>query len=186
LSSLKIIYFSIHTMKKLCPLFPLLVFLTYIPVQEASAQYREDALRYTFEVPGQDAANIAMGGASVALGQDFGSFVLNPATSAMRNKSYFSIGIGTRDVRETDVYLGQSRDFSDTQTGITNFGFVFQAPTVRDRKPSTAASTDVSSGFGGRPFGRPTPGWTGSMGSSLFPIQLGTTQCGRFCPQDPA
>ncbi|MEX1121852.1 MAG: hypothetical protein WED82_06950, partial [Balneolales bacterium] len=118
-------------MKKLC-LVPLLsaVFLNF-PVQEASAQYHQDALRYTFEIPGQDAANMGMGGASVALGQDFGSFVMNPATSAMGENSYFSFGLGTRDVRETDTYLGQSRNFEDTQTGITNFGMVFQAPTER-------------------------------------------------------
>ncbi|MEX0929908.1 MAG: outer membrane protein transport protein [Balneolales bacterium] len=118
-------------MKKLCPISVLLALLVCVSLQEASAQYRIDALRYTFELPGQDAANTGMGGASVALGQDFGSFVLNPATSAMSGRSYFSFGLGTRDVRETDLYLDQSSEFSDTQTGITNFGFVFQAPTER-------------------------------------------------------
>ncbi|MEX2403453.1 MAG: outer membrane protein transport protein [Balneolales bacterium] len=118
-------------MKKLCLIPLLLAFILKFPAQEASAQYHNDALRYTFELPGQDAANMGMGGASVALGQDFGSFIMNPATSAMGEHSYFSFGLGTRDVRETDTYLGQTREFSDTQTGITNFGLVFQAPTER-------------------------------------------------------
>lgn len=120
-----------RTMKKLCLASLVLVVFFNPDVQETNAQYHADALRYTFELPGQDAANMGMGGASVALGQDFGSFVMNPATSAMGTTSYFSFGLGTRDVRETDTYLNQTRDFADTQTGITNFGFVFQAPTER-------------------------------------------------------
>ncbi|MEX0686607.1 MAG: hypothetical protein WD267_13710 [Balneolales bacterium] len=120
-------------MKKLCLAIILLITLiTTIPFQEIKAQYRIDALRYTFELPGQDAANMGMGGASVALGQDFGSFVLNPATAAMGSRpSYFSFGLGTRDIREEDSYINQTMEFSDTQTGITNFGMVFQAPTER-------------------------------------------------------
>lgn len=97
----------------------------------AEAQNRFDILRYGMSQPGQDAANMGFGGPSVALGNDFGSYIRNPATSALFDQSFFSFGMGARNVNEEVSFQGSIRDAHDNQTGVTNLGFVFQAPTER-------------------------------------------------------
>ena len=95
----------------------------------ALSQNRYDALRYTQTLPLFDPASMAMGGATAGLTADAGSFLVNPAGMALAGKSYFYFGLGNRDVSEDATYRGNLSSFSDNQTGISNIGFVFKAPT---------------------------------------------------------
>jgi hypothetical protein len=95
----------------------------------ALSQNRFDALRYTQTLPLFDPASMAMGGATAGLTADAGSFLVNPAGMALAGKSYFYFGLGNRDVSEDATYRGNVSTFNDNQTGISNIGFVFKAPT---------------------------------------------------------
>lgn len=96
-------------------------------VDDAQAQNRFDALRYNMVYPGQDAAT--MGAPSFTTAQDLGAVLYNPATTALFEKSFFSFDIGTRQVREEGIYLGNRTDVTATQTAITQAGLNFKAPT---------------------------------------------------------
>lgn len=99
--------------------------------KDAIAQNRFDALRYNEVNPGNDPISLSMGGASVANMTGFGSFVQNPATAALYNKSFFSFSLNPRNVNETSDYLNKSKKFNDTQTSIGNLGALFKVPTVQ-------------------------------------------------------
>ncbi len=96
----------------------------------AQAQYGFDALRLSTQLPGQDAHSIALGSSSVSQMQGFGSHLINPAVAAQLPGSTFSAGIGIREISTESNYLGQFRNFSDNQTGITHIGFNYKLPTV--------------------------------------------------------
>lgn len=96
----------------------------------ALSQNRYDALRYTQTMPLFDPSSMAMGGATAGLTADAGSFLVNPAAMALAGSSYFYFGLGNRDVTEEATYRGNVSSFSNNQTGISNIGFVFRAPTV--------------------------------------------------------
>ncbi len=96
----------------------------------AHAQYSFDALRLSTQLPGQDAHSIALGSSSVSQMQGFGSYIVNPAVAAVMPASAFSAGIGVREISTESTYIGQNRNFSDNQTGITHIGFNYKMPTV--------------------------------------------------------
>ncbi len=105
-----------------------LITLLVIPLT-GEAQNRFDALRYNMVYPGQDAAT--MGAPSYTSPQDLGAVMYNPASTALFENSFFSFDLGTRQVREEGVYLGNRTDATATQTAITQAGFNFKAPTER-------------------------------------------------------
>ncbi len=103
----------------------------------AQATYSYDVLRMTQHVPGQDAHSIGLGSSSAAQLQGFGSFLVNPAVAAKNSSSFISIGLGIREVTQESVFpLGETADFGqrntldDHQTGLLNFGFSYEVPTV--------------------------------------------------------
>lgn len=106
------------------------VFLVALFLQTAWAQYSFDALRMATQVPGQDAQSMAQASSSVAGLQGFGSFLINPATAGLIQESYFSAGIGMREVSQNTTYLGTATSFDDQQAGITHVGFAYRVPTV--------------------------------------------------------
>lgn len=95
----------------------------------AVSQNLYDGLRYSQSYPLADPASMAMGGATTGLTADAGGFLVNPAGMALTGKSFFYFGLGNRDVTESATYLGNRSKFSDNQTGISNIGFIFKAPT---------------------------------------------------------
>lgn len=99
--------------------------------RDAMAQNQFDALRYNETNPGNDPISLSMGGASVANSTGFGSFVQNPATAALFNKSFFSFSLSSRNVDEKSLYLDKSKKFNDTQTTVGDLGAVFKVPTVQ-------------------------------------------------------
>lgn len=94
------------------------------------AQYSFDAFRLSMQFPGQDPHSIALGSSSVSSLQGFGSYLINPAVAAKMPTSAFSIGGGIRDVTQESTYIGQTTEFSDSQTGLTHIGFNYKVPTV--------------------------------------------------------
>ncbi len=107
----------------------LLVLTFFFGAVTASAQYSFDALRLATQVPGQDAHSVALGSSSAAQLQGFGSYIVNPAVAGRIPSSYFTAGIGMREVNQESVYIGQSTEFDDDQTGLTHVGFAYRVPT---------------------------------------------------------
>ncbi len=95
----------------------------------AWSQNRFDALRYTQQYPLLDPASMAMGGADAGLRAGAGSFLINPAAMALAKGNFYTIALGNREVSEDATFRGQTSGFNDNQTGISNIGFVFKAPT---------------------------------------------------------
>lgn len=89
----------------------------------------DDVLRYSFESPSYDAVSLVMPGVADHTG--FGSYQDNPAAMALAEKGYLSFDLSTRYVDETGTYLGNTTNFSDSQTGVGNLGFVYKFPTTR-------------------------------------------------------
>jgi long-subunit fatty acid transport protein len=112
-------------MKKIISLGMLCLFIAGTTM----AQNRFDALRFSTIYPSQDAANLGLAGASAAGFHDLGSALQNPATLALARNNMFSFGIGARQVSEEAVFLNQTRNFDDSQTSISNIGFLYNVPT---------------------------------------------------------
>ncbi|MDG5768021.1 outer membrane protein transport protein [Balneolales bacterium ANBcel1] len=105
-----------------------LFLLTGAPAVQA--QYSFDALRLSQQVPGQDPHSIALGSSSAARLQGLGSYLVNPAVAGKIEKSFFTAGLGIRDVSQESTYLGQTTSFDDNQIGLTNIGFAYRVPTA--------------------------------------------------------
>lgn len=108
----------------------LLLLILIATATTAWSQNRFDALRYTQQYPLLDPATMAMGGANAGLSAGAGSFLVNPAAMALAEGNFFYFGMGNREVTEDATYRGQTSGFNDNQTGISNIGFVFKAPTT--------------------------------------------------------
>ncbi|WP_372639240.1 hypothetical protein, partial [Fodinibius sp.] len=89
----------------------------------------DDVLRYSLEYPSYDAVSVVM--PAVADHTGFGSYQDNPAAMALAGKGYLSFDLSTRYVDETGTYLGNTTNFSDSQTGVGNLGFAYKFPTTR-------------------------------------------------------
>ncbi len=90
----------------------------------SQAQYPEDALRFSREIPGGTARNIGLAGAFGALGGDFGSLSINPAGVAMYqgNEITFSPTV-LRNVATSDYLDSKKTDYADG-FNFNNLGFV--------------------------------------------------------------
>lgn len=68
---------------------------------------------------------------SVALANGFGTYLDNPAATALIDDSYFSIGYYANQTNSENTYLG---DISNTDGGLgrlSNIGVIYSAPTLR-------------------------------------------------------
>lgn len=66
-----------------------------------------------------------------AYASGFGSFLDNPASLALFDKSFGEFGMTYRSVNEDANYLGTSRTLDDSQTKISNVGFIYSFPTTQ-------------------------------------------------------
>jgi len=66
-----------------------------------------------------------------AYASGFGTFLDNPASIALFDKSFGEFGLTYRTISEDANYLGTSRTFDDTQTKISNVGFIYSFPTTQ-------------------------------------------------------
>lgn len=108
----------------------LAIALLFVASDRLSAQYAMDALRLSKQVPSFDPHSMALGGSSGAQFHGFGSFLVNPATVSLVPDSYFSIGLGIREVSQESDFLGQNVSFDQNQTGLTHLGFAYSFPTI--------------------------------------------------------
>ena len=118
-------------MGKKCLKIALTLFIAAGLYSSSSAQGAGDVLRYSLQYPGYDAVSIVMPGVSDATG--FGAYQENPASMALFDDSFFSMGLSTRYVSEDATYLENTSDFDDNQTGVGDIGFVYKVPTARGR-----------------------------------------------------
>ncbi|SHF41127.1 Outer membrane protein transport protein (OMPP1/FadL/TodX) [Fodinibius roseus] len=103
--------------------------MSFFSSLSVQAQSSDDVLRYSLEYPSYDAVSMVLPGVADHTG--FGSYQDNPAAMALAEKGYLSFDLSTRYVDETGSYLGNTTNFSDSQTGVGNLGFVYKFPTTR-------------------------------------------------------
>ncbi|HMB99343.1 MAG TPA: outer membrane protein transport protein [Balneolaceae bacterium] len=65
----------------------------------------------------------------MAINSGFGSFLDNPASVAMFDDSFLEAGFAFRRVDEDSRFLGNTQNLSDTQTTLSNIGFIYKLPT---------------------------------------------------------
>ena len=107
----------------------LLIGLFILSATYVKAQSADDVLRYSLEYPSYDPVSLVMPGVSNATG--FGAYQENPASMALFDESFLSMGLSSRFIDETGTYLGNTSSYSDNQTGIGDFGLVYKVPTTR-------------------------------------------------------
>ncbi|WP_176466314.1 OmpP1/FadL family transporter [Aliifodinibius salipaludis] len=107
----------------------LLIGVFVISTIQLKAQSADDVLRYSLEYPSYDPISIVMPGVSNATG--FGAYQENPASMALFEESFLSMGLSSRFLDETGTYLGNTSNYSDNQTGIGDLGLVYKVPTTR-------------------------------------------------------
>jgi hypothetical protein len=114
----------------------LLLLVLFAGLHQVSAQNPNNALLYSYQSTlfsergaASDPVSIIMPGTAYNAG--LGSFLDNPASMALFDKSFMDFGFNYRMVEEDAVYLGQSRLLDDNQGGLSNVGFLYKYPTLR-------------------------------------------------------
>lgn len=114
----------------------LLLVLLVAGVGQLTAQNPNNALLYSKQAVlfgdhgfAQDPVSLIMPGTAYKSG--LGSFLDNPASIALHQKSLGEFGMSFRNVGEDATYLGQSRALDDRQNNASNFGFIYSFPTVK-------------------------------------------------------
>lgn len=84
-----------------------------------------DALRYSQDDIQGTARFRALSGAFGALGGDLSAINLNPASSAIFNRSYSSLTLSSLNINNDATYFNESRSSSDTKLDLNQAGGVF-------------------------------------------------------------
>lgn len=92
-----------------------------------SLLYSNQANMFSDQGIAMDPVSIIMPGTAYAGG--FGSFLDNPASAALYNKSFGQFGLAYTNVEETTQFTNTSRLFDDNQFNLSNAGFVYSFPT---------------------------------------------------------
>ena len=91
-------------------------------------QITEDALRFSKIGPIGSARIQAMGGAGFSLGGDISSAAINPAGLGFYNRSEVVFTPSFNGLSTNATFVDQSKDLTDNNIGITNFGLVYSKP----------------------------------------------------------
>ncbi|WP_138430136.1 outer membrane protein transport protein [Fodinibius saliphilus] len=105
----------------------LVLFIVYPSLLQA--QNLDQILQYSLEYPSYDAVSLVVPAVSQSSG--FGGYQDNPASMALVDKSYFSVGLSNRYIDDTSTYLDNKSTFSSSETNIGDLGFIYKVPTVR-------------------------------------------------------
>jgi hypothetical protein len=100
-------------------------------VSLASAQYAEDALRFSQFGLGVGARTLGMGDASVGTVNDYTSLFWNPAGLALERDFEFSLGLSNNGVSNDATYLGLTQSSTKNATNLNNVGFVYPIATTQ-------------------------------------------------------
>lgn len=66
-----------------------------------------------------------------AYNSGFGAFLDNPASIALFDNSFGEFGLTYKSINEDATYQESSRSFDDSQTNISNVGFIYSFPTTQ-------------------------------------------------------
>ena len=91
----------------------------------AFAQYQIDALRYSQQQPTGTARTLGIGGASTAVGGDYGSVAVNPAGLGMYQRSEFTFSPGFSSLNANSQGFGSTTTDSRSNLNVASMGLVF-------------------------------------------------------------
>lgn len=91
----------------------------------AFAQYNVDALRFSQTQPTGTARTLGLGGASAAVGGDFGAATINPAGLGMFQRSEFTFSPGLSNLSSDSRAFGTTTSDSRSNLHIGSIGLVF-------------------------------------------------------------
>lgn len=93
-----------------------------------AAQNEEDALRYSWLLPGGTARGWGLGSAMGAVGADPGAASLNPAGFGLYNTSEFSLTPGLSVTAAENTHYGTAASATNTRAYVNNFALVLCYP----------------------------------------------------------
>lgn len=105
--------------------------LSIVTITWTSAQFLEDAARYSYRGSGIGSRAQGMGNAYIGISDDYSATHWNPAGLAQMRRLEFVGGISSYGLTNESTYRGNVSSASTSATGIDNLGFVFPFPTVR-------------------------------------------------------
>ncbi|WP_426489944.1 OmpP1/FadL family transporter [Hymenobacter sp. 102] len=91
----------------------------------AFAQYNADALRFSQSQPSGTARTLGIGGATAAVGGDFGAITVNPAGLGMFQRSEFSLSPGLSSLSSDSRAFGTTTADSRSNLHLGSIGLVF-------------------------------------------------------------
>ncbi|RFP66182.1 hypothetical protein D0N36_05555 [Hymenobacter lapidiphilus] len=109
----------------------------------AFAQYQPDALRFSQSQPVGTARTLGIGGASVAVGGDFGGVSVNPAGLGMFQRSEFSFSPGFSLLSSDASAFGSTSNNSRSNLNVASAGLV-----LARRRPDGDGSAWRAGSFG--------------------------------------
>ncbi|HWP82160.1 MAG TPA: hypothetical protein VNN76_05860 [Bacteroidota bacterium] len=128
--------------------------LTLLQVSFLSAQFAEDALRFSQLGLGVGARTLGLGGTSVGVVDDYSALFLNPAGLAVVRDFEFSVGLSHLSYDNDVAYLGVATNTSSSATNLNNLGLIYPIPTSRGSLTfafgfGRVANYTTSAGFSG-------------------------------------
>lgn len=106
------------------------------PAGYAFAQSSADALRFSQNFPAGTARTLGIGGASSAVGADFGGIMTNPAGIGLFQRSEISFSPGFGSSNTTTQAFGTSNTDSRSNLQVGSFGIVLSNRRPDDQNPS--------------------------------------------------
>ncbi|WP_423149627.1 OmpP1/FadL family transporter [Rubrolithibacter danxiaensis] len=125
----------------------ILLIALLLPAFSASAQYAEDALRFSQAEQGATARFKALGNAQTALGGDLSSLSGNPAGLGLFTKSDISLSLDFNNSNLTGSYFNQNSSAQLDKLGLTQLGAVWHSA-VRKSRGSDLNTGWLSFNFG--------------------------------------
>ncbi len=111
-----------------------------------SAQYVDQALRFSQQNYGSTARSKAMGNAFGALGGDFSALSINPAGIAIYQRAEVTATVNLLNMNNTETtYQGQMGEDRSNKFNFSNFGYVATAPQVNN---GTSGLVSLNFGIG--------------------------------------
>jgi len=90
-----------------------------------------DALRFSRQLPGHDASTLSMPGLGVSTYNGVGSYLENPASLGLMNKSTFSLGAGLRRIEESTDFQQFNSNINENRAQLADVSLAFKIPTTQ-------------------------------------------------------
>ena len=111
--------------------FVVLLIASALVAETASAQFAEDALRFSQYGLGVGARSLGMGNAAVGSVDDYTSLFWNPAGLALQRNYEFSVGLMNSGFGDDANYLGVTTNSTKSQSNLNNLGLLYPVATTR-------------------------------------------------------